>query len=60
MNPAKTYYFIHRCIQSCKSEDQIKSCEVMINNIRYRFASQLADLALLKRIELLTTQYVAE
>lgn len=54
------YYKLTACINSCKNETHVDKCEVMINRLQPRLAKELAEMALLKRIELLTTIYIPE
>lgn len=54
------YYLIECCINSCKTVEQVESCENMINNVYALYARELANMALLKKCELLTTIYVNE
>jgi hypothetical protein len=52
------FYKIYKCIQSAKTIHHIESCEAMINNVKGLLATgYLAELALIKKVDLLTTQY---
>jgi hypothetical protein len=52
------YYKVYRCIKSARTIEHIETCERMINNIRGLIAVEfLADLALLKKVDLMTAQY---
>jgi hypothetical protein len=55
------YYKVFRSIKSSRTLEHIETCERMINNIRGLIAVEfLADLALLKKVELMTAQYQEE
>lgn len=54
------YYMIETCIKSCKTVAQVEACENMINQLHALCARELANMALLKKCELLTTIYVNE
>ena len=55
------FYKIFCCIQSSKTLEQIKTCEQMINNCKGMLALEyLADLALIKKVELMSQQYQEE
>jgi hypothetical protein len=59
-NAGDVYYFIVRSIQSCINEDQLNNCQILINNAcfyNYAFADTLATLLLIRRCELLITEY---
>jgi hypothetical protein len=60
MAKIKAYYFIERAIKSCRTIAQLEACERMINNMYALFAKELANKALIKKCELLTTQYPEE
>jgi hypothetical protein len=52
------YYKVYKCIGSSRTIEQIETCERMINNIRGLIAVEyLADLALLKKVDLMAAQY---
>ena len=54
---ASAYYFILRCINSCKTLEQLECCERMINNIHWLWAADLANKALIRRCEMLVERY---
>jgi hypothetical protein len=53
-----TYYFILRCMASCKNLEQLDCCERMINNlVNARFANELASIAIITRCEMIVQRY---
>jgi hypothetical protein len=52
------FYKLFKCIQSCKTLEQLECCERMINNLKGLMATEyLAEQALLKRVDFMTAQY---
>jgi hypothetical protein len=55
------YYKVYRSIKSSVTIEHIETFERMINNVKGLLATEfLADLALLKKVELMATQYQEE
>lgn len=55
------FYKIYKCIKSAHTLAQIEACERMINNVRGLLAvGYLAELLLMKKVDLMTTQYQEE